>query len=109
MPLPDITHLQFLLLAALLDGEQSGRSLRALLEQEGHRKSAPAFYQLMARLEESKFVEGRYEQKIVAGQTIKERVYKVAAAGVSALGTVRDFYAGLDAARGLNLGGLSNG
>ena len=92
MPLPDITHLQFLLLAALLDGERSGRDLRELLGREGHKKSLPAFYQLMARMEDSRMVKGRYEQKIVEGQIIKERVYKVTGAGATACDDVRGFY-----------------
>jgi DNA-binding PadR family transcriptional regulator len=108
MPLPDITHLQFLLLTALLDGEQSGRTLRAILEREGHRKSTPAFYQMMARLEDAKYVGGRYEQKTVEGQTIKERVYKITGAGTSALAVVRDFYANLLANRGFGFGGAGN-
>lgn len=45
---PAVSHLQFLLLAVLLDGGRTGRSLRAALEKEGHRRSAPAFYQVMA-------------------------------------------------------------
>jgi DNA-binding PadR family transcriptional regulator len=105
--LPDVTHLQFLLLTVLLDGEQSGRTLRSLLEKEGHRKSGPAFYQLMARLEESHFVEGRYEQKMVGGYAVKERVYKITNAGVAAHSAVQDFYASLAAGR-LGLGGATN-
>jgi DNA-binding PadR family transcriptional regulator len=92
MPLPDITHLQFLLLAALMDGERSGRELREVLANEGERKSGPAFYQLMARMEDAKLVKGRYDQKVVDGQIIKERVYKVTGAGVGAFESVRDFY-----------------
>jgi DNA-binding PadR family transcriptional regulator len=105
MPLPDITHLQFLLLTALLDGERSGRELRGLLEQERHRKSAPAFYQLMARMEDAKLVKGRYDQKVVEGQIIKERVYEITASGVAAAEAVREFYAAI-AQRRLGLGGV---
>src|SRR4051812_45081161 len=95
MPLPEITHLQFFLLVALLDGEQTGRHLRETLAEEGHKKSAPAFYQLMARLEDAKFVMGRYEQKVVEGQIIKERVYTITGAGQRAVADVRDFYLAL--------------
>jgi DNA-binding PadR family transcriptional regulator len=103
MRLPDITHLQFLLLVALLDGEQSGRNLRGILDREGHRKSAPAFYQLMARLEDANFVKGRYEKKTVAGHVIKERVYTITNAGLAAHNAVEVFYANL-ATRGLDFG-----
>ena len=99
MPLPDISHLQYLLLTALLDGERTGRTLRAVLEGQGQRKSLPAFYQLMARMEDAKLVAGRYEQKVVEGQLIKERVYTATGAGVAAADQVRDFYASIEAGR----------
>src|SRR5580692_5701440 len=95
MPIPDITHLQFLLLAGLLYDERTGREMRELLEQQGHKKTLPAFYQLMSRMEDAKLVNGRYEQKIVEGQIIKERVYKITASGSAACTEVREFYASI--------------
>ena len=92
MPLPEITHLQFLVLALLFDGEQSGRFLRQKLEEEGEPKSGPAFYQMMARLEDAGFVRGRYDQKIVEGQIIKERRYCITAAGTTACRRAYQFY-----------------
>ena len=99
MPIPDITHLQFLLLDALQGGQQAGRALRELLNKEGHSTSGPAFYQLMARLEDAKFVRGRYAQKLVEGQLIKERVYTITASGIATAEAVRQFYAALAARR----------
>ncbi len=101
MPLPDITHLQFLVLGLLMDGELSGRLLREGMAEDGRRKSAPAFYQFMARLEDAGLVEGRYEPKILDGQPIKERWYKVTGRGESAWRDTRDFYM---ARAGLGLG-----
>src|SRR5262245_52610497 len=92
MSLPEITHLQFFLLDALIGGERTGRSLREELAKRGHKKSAPAFYQTMARLEDAKFVKGRYDQKVVEGQIIKERVYEIRGAGTRAVNDVRHFY-----------------
>jgi DNA-binding PadR family transcriptional regulator len=105
MPLPDITHLQFLLIAALLDGEHSGRDLRELLAREKHRMSGPAFYQLMARLEDAKLITGKYKQKLVEGKLIKERVYTMTGAGKAACEAVRDFYANIAARQNLGLEG----
>ena len=90
--LPSITHLQFLVLEALSDGEQPGRDLRALLVHHGVRSSAPAFYQMMARLEEAALVEGRYDQKVIGGQLLKERRYRLLTAGRRALAETRTFY-----------------
>jgi DNA-binding PadR family transcriptional regulator len=91
MPIPEITSLQFLVLAFLVDGELPGRSLREKLAEQGRRKSAPAFYQFMARLEEAGLVEGRYDQKVIDGQIIKERVYAITGSGVHAWEGFRDF------------------
>jgi hypothetical protein len=46
----------------------------------------------MARLEDAKFVRGWYLQKIVDGQIIKERRYRVLAPGLRAWQRTRDFY-----------------
>jgi hypothetical protein len=106
MGLPDLTHLQFLILTALLDGEQSGRVVRKVLAEHGQEKSGPAFYQLMARLEDATFVKGRYEQKIIDGQIIKERFYTITRGGILAVDATKDFYAEL--ARGKARGNLSH-
>ena len=60
--LPALTHLQFLVLGVLRNDEQPGRALRGALSGYGIRRTGPAFYQLMARLEKDRLVDGRYEQ-----------------------------------------------
>ena len=90
--LPTITHLQFLILEALSDDELAGRDLRDLLAGFGVRNSAPAFYQMMARLEASDLVEGWYDQKLVSGQNVKERRYRLTPDGVRSLDATRNFY-----------------
>lgn len=90
---PAITHLQFLLLDACRAAPRRGRHLRRALERRGVRRTAPAFYQLMARLEDAGLVAGEYEQKIVDGQIIKERRYTVTAAGLAEWRATRAFYA----------------
>ena len=107
MPLPDITHLQFLLLSTLRAAEMSGRELREELSKEGERKTAPAFYQLMARMEEQGFVEGWYIEKVVEGQRIRERHYKLEGLGERALTDACRFYQGR--AEGLVLEGVMAG
>jgi DNA-binding PadR family transcriptional regulator len=92
MSLPSITHLQFLVLGALMDGDSSGRRIRERLAEHRVHKTGPAFYQMMARLEDSGFVQGWYNQKIVEGQIIKERHYKITSLGIEAWESVRDFY-----------------
>jgi hypothetical protein len=92
MTLPEITHLQFLVVSQLLRGAARGRDLRAGLKDESVRQSGPAFYQMMAGLEDTGFVSGWYEQQIVDGQIIRERHYKVLASGRKAWQGSRDFY-----------------
>jgi DNA-binding PadR family transcriptional regulator len=92
MNLPTLSHLQFLILECLGTTKLSGRALRERLKEKGAHKTGPSFYQLMARLEESGFVEGEYSQKIVEGQIIKERIYRITAEGETALHQTVSFY-----------------
>lgn len=89
---PDITHLQFLVLGILRGGERRGRFIRRALERHGVRRTAPAFYQMMARLEDGGLVSGDYEQKVVEGQIIKERRYALTDRGDAAWSATRAFY-----------------
>ncbi|HUL71811.1 MAG TPA: helix-turn-helix transcriptional regulator [Vicinamibacterales bacterium] len=97
--LPDITHLQFLVLAALSDGDHVGRELRSLLAAHGVRSSAPAFYQMMGRLEDASLVDGEYDQRVVGGQHVKERRYRLTKAGARAVAETQSFYLDRLAAR----------
>lgn len=101
--LPQLSHLQVMVLECLGTQKRSGRELRHLLSENDIKKSLPAFYQLMARLEESKFVEGEYSQKIVEGQIIKERFYRVTGNGEKALRQTLSFYENV--AQAISLGG----
>ncbi|HJR59852.1 MAG TPA: hypothetical protein VJ813_10650 [Vicinamibacterales bacterium] len=89
---PAITHLQFLVLALLRAGPRLGRHVRRDLAAHGVRRSAPAFYQMMARLEDAELVTGVYDQKIIDSQIIKERRYSLTTAGAAAWKATRDFY-----------------
>jgi DNA-binding PadR family transcriptional regulator len=90
--IPEITHLQFVVLGLLRAGEKTGRHIRRALARHGVRRSAPAFYQMMARLEDARFVSGEYDQKIVDGQIIKERRYSLTPQGEAAWSATRAFY-----------------
>jgi hypothetical protein len=90
--LPEISHLQFAILDTLGSSSLSGKALRRGLADRQIKKSGPAFYQIMARLEEAKFVKGWYEQEIIDGQIIKERNYEITGAGLRALNGTKSFY-----------------
>jgi DNA-binding PadR family transcriptional regulator len=90
--IPDITHLQFLVLGMLRADARLGREIRRDLARHGVRRSGPGFYQMMARLEDAGLVAGEYDQKIVAGQIIKERRYSLTPPGAAAWRATRDFY-----------------
>jgi hypothetical protein len=47
---------------------------------------------MMARLEQAGFVDGWYEQTLVAGQPVKERRYRLTKAGSRAAEETRAFY-----------------
>jgi DNA-binding PadR family transcriptional regulator len=90
--IPGITHLQFLVLGLLRGGARTGHALRKGLARHGVKRSGPAFYQMMARLEDAGLAAGEYDQKIVEGQIIKERRYTLTPAGESAWTSTRAFY-----------------
>lgn len=90
--LPTVTHLQFLVLEHLRGGERAGSDTRALLAEHGARRTLAAFYQLMARLEEGGLVVGRYAQKTVRGQVVKERRYALTPLGEAAWQETCSFY-----------------
>lgn len=92
MRLPRLSHLQFAVLGTLFASERSGREIRGRLREVGVRRTVAAFYQLMARLEDAGLVEGWYDQKIIRGQIIKERRYRLTKAGARAWRAACDFY-----------------
>ena len=102
MTVPELTHLQFLVISKLLNGECSGRNLREQLAKSKVKKSGPAFYQMMARLEDANLVEGWYDEKVVEGQMIRERKYKLKGHGRTAYDRIVRFYRehGLDGTQG---------
>jgi DNA-binding PadR family transcriptional regulator len=90
--LPPLTSLQFLVLGTLLAGEQPGRAVRDALARYGVRRSAAAFYQMMARLEAAGLVEGWYEQITVGDQAVTERRYRLRPAAARLWEETRQFY-----------------
>jgi len=90
--LPELSHLQFAVLEVIGTAAMCGKDLRTSLSELGIKKSGPAFYQLMARLEDSKCVEGWYTQEIIEGQIIKERQYRITGNGIRALNQTKQFY-----------------
>ena len=90
--IPRLSHLQFLVVGLLRGRTLPGREIRDQLKLFGVRKSGPAFYQLMSRLEDAGLVEGSYHQEIIDGQIIRERHYRITADGTRAWEGSRDFY-----------------
>ena len=90
--LPTLTHLQFLVLGVLRTDDQPGRVVRQVLASYGVRRSGPAFYQLMARLERERLVEGWYEQISVGDQAVTERRYRITADGTRRWNRAQAFY-----------------
>jgi DNA-binding PadR family transcriptional regulator len=109
MPIPEITHLQFLVLCAIGGTQRPGREVREKLAEEGCDKSLPAFYQMMARMEDAGLVVGSTHPIHVGDQTVTERRYKVTGAGHKARQDTIEFYQEreLKAVRGK--GGVAHG
>jgi DNA-binding PadR family transcriptional regulator len=90
--IPRLTHQQFLVLGLLKEREQPGRVLRQAIAAHGVKRSAPAFYQLMARLERDRLVDGWYEQITTGDQAVTERRYRIRPPGAKLWAEARDFY-----------------
>ena len=90
--LPSLTHLQYLVLGVLKADEQPGRVIRQTLAAYGVKRSGPAFYQLMARLEKGRLVEGWYEQLVVGDQSVTERRYRITPEGARLWTKAQAFY-----------------
>lgn len=75
-----------------LKAEQSGRDLKSHLAQQGHNKSGPAFYQMMARLEDRGLVQSESFEEWLEGYKVKRKKYVITPDGVSAL----DLYFGIE-------------
>ena len=92
MKIPKTTNLQSYVLGALCsESEITGKELRGKLTSAGCRKSSPAFYQLMSRLEEAGLVTGRYRSVEINGNKVRERVYKISSDGQRAAKQAADF------------------
>jgi DNA-binding PadR family transcriptional regulator len=90
--LPPLSHLQFLALGVILSAEEPGRVIRDVVADYGVRRTGAAFYQLMARLERDGLIEGWYEAIVVGDQAVRERRYRITAAGTRAWRQTRAFY-----------------
>ena len=92
MNFPDLSPQQETVLSCIGTAEIKGRELREALAHNNFKKSGPAFYQMMGRLEDAGYVEGQTKQKIVEGQIIKERSYKMTGKGQRALAETLEYY-----------------
>ncbi len=89
---PILSALQFAVLDAIGAARLKGSDLRESLRKNGFLKSGPAFYQLMARLEESRFISAETESTPMQGFTLKERFYRLTGEGHKALRDTLAFY-----------------
>jgi DNA-binding PadR family transcriptional regulator len=90
--LPELTHLQFLVLGVIRAEDQPGRAVREALAGYGFRRTGPAFYQLMARMEKDGLVDGWYELVTVGDQAVTERRYRITPDGKKRWNEARAFY-----------------
>jgi DNA-binding PadR family transcriptional regulator len=97
--LPGITHLQFVVLGLLHGGEQAGREVREVLVRYGVKSTTAAFYQMMARLERDRLIEGWYGQVTIGDQAVTERRYRLRPPGERLWREARAFYASAPPAR----------
>jgi DNA-binding PadR family transcriptional regulator len=96
MPIPQLTILQWLVLEIIGGCERPGKHIREVLSERGHRKSLPAFYQMMARLEDAGLVSAQSARVEVDGHGVTERRYKLTGKGLKDLNSARDVFAEME-------------
>ena len=94
VPLPTLTHLQFLVLDIVAGNAEgiSAQQAQDVLSRHGQNHRGPKFYQLMKRLEEAGLIESWYQTFDVAGGDVRRTYYKVTTAGEVAWRVTVQFY-----------------
>lgn len=94
LPLPTITHLQFLVLDIVLESSSgiSSQQVQELLALNGQEQRGPKFYQLMKRLEQAGIIESWPQQFDVAGSSVSRTFYKGTKKGKIAWRITLEFY-----------------
>jgi DNA-binding PadR family transcriptional regulator len=92
--LPSVTHLQFLVLDIVKAHAKglSANDLREALLREGQAYSGPRFYQLLARLEASGWIDSWSQHFAVGGGTVERTYYRITSKGKSAWDVTLIFY-----------------
>ncbi|MHC4401639.1 MAG: hypothetical protein ACYTG0_18365 [Planctomycetota bacterium] len=97
LKLPKMPPLQALVVTVLFDGERSSREIQQELAFRGVEKQMSLVYRLLARMELAEYVCGRYRQyRLVEGNTIRQRYYRLSERGYQAWKETVGFYAALD-------------
>lgn len=93
--LPNVTHLQFLVLDVMMPKASgiSSHELRDELARCGQVQEGPKFYQLMKRIEVMGMVQSWPQEFDVAGTTVTRTFYKVSRQGKTAWRLTMEFYA----------------
>ena len=93
MTIPSLTLPQCNALDILAEaGELSGRQMHQSLTDRGDKKTGPNFYLFMNRLIKSGHVSHRFETKVIDGQTLREKYYKITPDGEQALAYAFDWF-----------------
>jgi len=87
-----LSHSHFAVLDVLGTKERSGREIRESLHLHNIKKDGPAFYHLMAQLQDDKLVDGWFEEEIIDEQIIKKRFFLATAKGIHAWMCTRDYH-----------------
>ncbi|KAA3609355.1 MAG: hypothetical protein DWQ01_08465 [Planctomycetota bacterium] len=92
--LPNITMKQFVILGILMESpqEMSAKTLKAKLEEQGYRQSAPAFFQGMSRMKKDGLIEAWFDKEIAAdGRERRVRKYRLEGSGVHTFRAVVEY------------------
>ncbi|MEQ9504462.1 MAG: helix-turn-helix transcriptional regulator [Deltaproteobacteria bacterium] len=93
--MPALTALQYLVLRALISGELGAKDLKEVLRDNDVKKSSPAFYQLMTRLEEKGYIDAWWDEEADHHRT---RKYRITGEGQRSVHQTEAFYTAVNRA-----------
>jgi DNA-binding PadR family transcriptional regulator len=87
-----LNGLQFAVITLLLERDWFGYELYDVAKSEGYDGSSVAFYRLLMRLEDARFLKGENKKEVIDGRTVTVRSYSLLAEGRRAWDATRAYY-----------------
>jgi hypothetical protein len=92
MSLPELSHLQFLMIRLLFAEPRTGKELRRLSKAESAKLSPPSFSRLTQRMERLNYLHSQDELTASGRRYVRPRRFQVTDLGIVVWSRAREFY-----------------